>query len=179
MNYFKPTKNLLLINFLICSTVAIAQTPVLIRTLPALKKTTSTIQATEDRFKIKGTNTTVIASIVTADFTTTIYNSQSTIIDLTANSITFNKAGLYRLEFGAMAQLTPTAGAGILATLIINGNSTEYVDFAPAIKTDGKYMASIKFTTDRYFAAGTSLKISLDGGMPIGDLYLAGYLISE
>jgi hypothetical protein len=78
-----------------------------------------------------------------------------------------------------MAKFTTTAGAGIIATLIINGNIAEYADFAPAIKTDATYSSSIKFTTDRYFAAGTSLKISLDGGMPIGDLYLAGYLISE
>lgn len=178
MQNLNLAKFALLFNCLLISYCGFAQTPILVRKLPPLKQSES--RTNEESFKIKGTGTTIISSIITADFSTTIYNNGSnTVIDLNSNSITFNKAGLYRLEFGAMAQLTTKAGAGIIATLIINGNTTEYADFAPAIKTDATYSSSIKFTTDRYFAAGTSLKISLDGGMPMGDLYLAGYLISE
>jgi hypothetical protein len=172
----KKIKSILLFSLLSCQIFIVAQTPVLRKIQPI----TNTTQPNGDRFKIKGSGTTILSSIVTADFSTTIYNNgNSTVIDLTTNLITFNKAGMYRLEFGAMAQPTTQAGAGIIATLIINGNSAEYADFSPAIKRDATYSASIKFTTDRYFAAGTSLKISLDGGFAIGDLYLAGYLISE
>ena len=172
----KNIKSILLLLLLGSQAFIIAQTPVFRKLQPI----TNTTQTNGDRFKIKGNGTTIISSIVTANFSSAIYNNgNNTVIDLALNSITFNKAGLYRLEFGAMAPLTTTAGAGIIANLIINGNSTEYAEFSPAIKTDATYSSSIKFTTDRYFAAGTSLKISLDGGMVIGDFYLAGYLISE
>lgn len=171
----KNLKSILLFLLLGSQTFLIAQTPIFRKVQPI----NNTTQVNGDRFKIKGNGTTVVSSIVTANFSTTIYNNNNVVIDLVLNTISFNKAGLYRLEFGAMALPTTNAVAGIIATLIINGNGTEYAEFSPAIKTDATYSSSIKFTTDRYFAAGTTLKISLDGGMAIGDLYLAGYLISE
>ena len=134
-----------------------------------------------ERFKVTGNGQNGGAGFV-ADFTNTIYNySSNIVINLAAESITFNKAGLYHLEFSAKSSFTTTPiNTGNTGYLVINGVS-EFVDYVPVVPANGNYTcAALKFSVDRYMPAGTVLKIRIDAPvLGILDNYLAGYLIAE
>jgi hypothetical protein len=138
--------------------------------------------ANTERFKITGYGAISFGGGgYNPDFTSTLYNySGLIVIDNAANSITFNKAGLYRFEFD-MRNGSSFANTTIFGNLNINGTD-EYVTSTPLLKTGSStsYEGSLHFITDRYMPAGTVLKIGLyTGSSSFYDTYLAGYLIAE
>jgi hypothetical protein len=132
-----------------------------------------------ERFKVAGYGAVSLGGgSFAADFTSTLYNySANIIIDNAANTITFNKAGLYRLEFDIRCNST-IANDDFYGFLEINGNS-EYVQY---LKTHSPSdpTKDLHFTTDRYMPAGTVLRLTLyTNSGTLNDNYLAGYLIAE
>lgn len=135
-----------------------------------------------ERFKLTGSGYTFSVTDFVARFTNIVYNySSNIVIDLTAHSVTFNKAGLYRLEFSIRPSPTTTPiNEGITGYLLINGAS-EYMDYAPIVKANTDYISpGLKFTTDRFLPAGTVVKIKVSApALFLLDNYFSGYLIAE
>lgn len=138
-----------------------------------------------ERFKITGYGGVLVSgSVFDTNLSTTVYNfSANIVINLAANTITFNKAGLYRLEGNVRCIHNGAGFDGVFSYLNIDG-ANEYIDYSVAdIKTIGAQViteTTVKFVTDRYMATGTVLKIRLDAnGYNLYENYLAGYLISE
>jgi hypothetical protein len=130
-----------------------------------------------ERFKVTGTG--AVSGGTVADFNTTIYNySANIVIDNAANTITFNKAGLYRLEFGSHVVTTTSLGDAS-CYLEING-TPEYIQYIQVANTIGHTKGDLRFTSDRYMPAGTVLRITYNpAGLNFFETYLAGYLIAE
>jgi hypothetical protein len=141
--------------------------------------------ANTERFRITGNGGVDIGlpghTFYYPDFTRIVYNySSNIIIDLSNETITFNKAGLYRLEFNLNGEAGSSTNDGILGYLSING-VLEYVNYEPPAKLLGTSSAAVlKFTTDRYMPAGTIFKIIVTtSSMTLRDSLLSGYLIAE
>ena len=133
-----------------------------------------------ERFKVTGAEAIITGGgFADADFRTVLYNYSATIIiNLAANSITFNKAGLYRFEFGVFG--TSLFSENEMVGYLNVNNSIEYTQYTLMQKKGIEYKGSLHFTTDRYMPAGAVLKISLFQNSGTYDSnYLAGYLIAE
>jgi hypothetical protein len=138
-----------------------------------------------ERFKVIGFGGVAIPATVAEyvpDFTNIIYNNGSNIvINLATNTITFNKAGLYRLEFDIWgSSINSSAIGGIIGYLSING-AREFIKYEPLTYINSTYReVNFHFTTDRYMLFGTVLKIELENVIVgLSHNYLAGYLIAE
>ena len=132
-----------------------------------------------ERFKVSGFGVSTDGSgLYSADFTNVLYNySANIVIDLTVNSITFNTAGLYRLEYDT--KVTNTAQNLVDGFLQINGVN-EYINSAleQRIGVSAFYTVSMHVITDMYLPAGTVVKI-ISSSSGVLDNYLAGYLIAQ
>jgi hypothetical protein len=132
-----------------------------------------------ERFKLTGFGAVSLGGgNFAADFNTTLYNySGNIVIDLAANSVTFNRAGLYHLEFDIRCNST-LSNDDFYGYLEINGVS-EYTQY---LKTHSPSdpTRDLHFTTDRYMPAGTVLRLTMFTGIgSFQENYLAGYLIAE
>jgi hypothetical protein len=140
--------------------------------------------ANTERFRVTGYGSVAlpIAYDFSPNFNWVVYNlSSNIIIDFSNKTITFNKAGLYSLEFSIQGEVSTTTNDGLLGFLSINGVK-EYVNYEPPVKLLGVSTAAVlKFTTDRYMSAGTVLKIVVTNYslMTLGFSLLSGYLIAE
>jgi hypothetical protein len=137
--------------------------------------------ANTERFRLTGYGS--VASpgfIVFPNFDRIAYNySSNIIINLSNQTIIFNKAGLYHLEFSGTGYTNTITNDGLLGYLLINGFQ-EYVNYEPPTKLLGTASSAVlKFITDRYMPSGTVLKIGILSSMELRDSFLSGYLIAE
>ncbi len=136
-----------------------------------------------ERFKVTGFGGIAIPATsaeYVQDFSSVVYNySANIIINLTANSITFNKAGLYRLEFDIWGNANGTSLNGIIGYLSING-VREFVKYEPPYYYPNFSQINMHVATDRYLTAGSILKIEFENvAVSLYNNYLAGHLIAE
>ena len=133
-----------------------------------------------ERFKVTGNGKITIAGFSVADFNSLTYNySSNIVIDFANESVTFNKAGLYRLEFAANTGNGTAPQYVAYVYLLIDGvpefmQSVLINNFNTTAYSDG-----FQFTTDRYLPAGTVVKVRYFTNLSIGENYFSGHLIAE
>ena len=115
------------------------------------------------------------------DLQSTEYNYSANIVfNAAANTITFNKAGLYHIEVtGSVASNTDKS---FTAYLFLNSLlKPDYYQNMPATGGSPNYRASINHSFEMYFTVGTVLSFrNLYGSAgTVQDGYITGHLISE
>ena len=114
------------------------------------------------------------------DLINTEYNySGNTVLNAGANTITFNKAGLYHIEVNGRAK--SNTQRDFVMYIVINGVTKSHYYQPMVLTTGGFYNAGINNSFDIYFTAGTVISIRdiFESGTTVQDGYITGHLISE